>query len=41
LPLPPLDGSSVFSLVLPDRHRARLREVESNPAISMLGLFIA
>jgi Zn-dependent protease len=41
LPLPPLDGSAVFSLALPDRHRTRLREVESNPAISMLGLFIA
>jgi Zn-dependent protease len=41
LPLPPLDGSSVFSLALPDRHRTWLREVESNPAISMLGLFIA
>ena len=41
LPLPLLDGSAVFSLALPDRHRVWLREVESNPAISMLGLFVA
>lgn len=41
LPLPPLDGSAVFSLVLPERHRGWLREVEANRAISMVGLVVA
>jgi Zn-dependent protease len=41
LPLPPLDGSAVFTLVLPEQHRAWLREVESNRAISMVGLLVA
>jgi len=41
LPLPPLDGSAVFSIFLPEEHAQRWREVQSNGAISMVGLLVA
>ena len=41
LPLPPLDGSAIFSVMLPDRHRGWLHHAGSNPAISMIGLVVA
>ena len=41
LPLPPLDGSAIFSVMLPEKHRTWLRHAESNPAISMIGLVVA
>jgi Zn-dependent protease len=41
LPLPPLDGSAIFSVMLPEKHRTWLRHVESNPGISMIGLVVA
>ena len=41
LPLPPLDGSAIFGIMLPDQHRGWLRHVGSNPAISMIGLVVA
>ena len=41
LPLPPLDGFSVFGILLPEQHAQRLRQLESNGAMSMIGLFVA
>jgi Zn-dependent protease len=41
LPLPPLDGASVFGIFMPDRMRESLRDLTSNSMMSMLGLFIA
>lgn len=41
LPLPPLDGFSVVSILLPEEHAARWRALQSNPAMSMVGLLIA
>jgi Zn-dependent protease len=41
LPLPPLDGFSVVSIFLPEQHAATWRAIQSNPGMSMAGLFIA
>lgn len=41
LPLPPLDGFSIFGILLPDRYTAQLRQLESNVATSAIGLVIA
>src|SRR6185503_18693750 len=41
LPLPPLDGSAVLTLLLPDHHASRLRAFQSSGMMSMLGLMIA
>ena len=41
LPLPPLDGASVFGIFMPDRMRESLRDLTSNSMMSMFGLFIA
>ena len=41
LPLPPLDGSAVLTGLLPERHRARLRDLQSNGMMSMVGLLVA
>jgi Zn-dependent protease len=41
LPLPPLDGGSVFSIFLPEDLGRKVRELQSNGAFSILGLLIA
>ncbi len=41
LPVPPLDGASAIGGVLPERAALRLRAFISNPAFSILGIFIA
>jgi Zn-dependent protease len=41
LPLPPLDGAAVLNAILPDRHAATLRELQTNAMMSMVGLLIA
>ena len=41
LPVPPLDGASAITGVLPERVATLLRLVNANPAVSMLGLLIA
>ena len=41
LPVPPLDGASAITGVLPERLSAFVRAVNANPAVSMLGLLIA
>jgi Zn-dependent protease len=41
LPLPPLDGASVFSIFLPERLRASMNDFASNGMMSMVGLFVA
>ncbi len=41
LPLPPLDGSAVIKIFLPDRLAEGLRSLEGNGAFSMLGLLLA
>jgi Zn-dependent protease len=41
LPLPPLDGGSVFSIFLPEDLGRKLRDLQSNGAFSMLGLLVA
>ncbi|OHB65026.1 MAG: hypothetical protein A2Y77_14260 [Planctomycetes bacterium RBG_13_62_9] len=41
LPLPPLDGSEVLSLVLDERTSQRYREFMAQPAASMIGLIVA
>jgi Zn-dependent protease len=41
LPVPPLDGASAITGVLPDRAALTVRAVNSNPAVSMLGLLVA
>jgi Zn-dependent protease len=41
LPLPPLDGGSVFSIFLPEHAGRRLRELQQNGMFSMLGLLVA
>ena len=41
LPLPPLDGGSVFSIFLPENLGRRLRELQQNGAFSILGLLVA
>ena len=41
LPVPPLDGASAIGGVLPETAALRLRVFISNPAFSILGIFIA
>lgn len=41
LPLPPLDGSAVITVFLPDSAAAWLRSMQGNGAMSMLGLMVA
>ena len=41
LPVPPLDGASAITAVLPERFGSLVRAVSANPAVSILGLFIA
>lgn len=41
IPLPPLDGASVFPLLLSDSAGAKFRELVSQPGFGLLGLLIA
>jgi Zn-dependent protease len=41
IPLPPLDGSAVINVFLPETLAARLRDLERNGAFSMIGLLVA
>jgi Zn-dependent protease len=41
LPLPPLDGASVFSIFLPEGMRRSMNDFAANGMMSMLGLVIA
>jgi Zn-dependent protease len=41
LPLPPLDGGSVFSIFLPEDLGRRVRDFQRNGAFSMLGILVA
>jgi Zn-dependent protease len=41
LPLPPLDGSAVVSVLLPERQAEHFRELQSNSMMSMMGLLVA
>jgi Zn-dependent protease len=41
LPVPPLDGGSAISGVLPARLAPALRAVTGNPVLSMFGLLVA
>jgi Zn-dependent protease len=41
LPVPPLDGASAITGVLPDRAAELVRTVNANPAMSLLGLLVA
>jgi Zn-dependent protease len=41
LPLPPLDGSAIITIFLPDRLAEGLRALQSNGAFSLLGLLVA
>ena len=41
LPVPPLDGASAITGVLPERAAELVRAVNALPAVSMLGLLIA
>jgi Zn-dependent protease len=41
LPLPPLDGFSVVSILLPEAHASKWRALQANPGMSMVGLLIA
>jgi Zn-dependent protease len=41
LPLPPLDGSAVINIFLPESLAGRLRDLERNGAFSMVGLLVA
>jgi Zn-dependent protease len=41
LPLPPLDGSAIITVFLPDEYAERFRMLQSNPMMSMIGLMIA
>jgi Zn-dependent protease len=41
LPLPPLDGGSVFSIFLPEDLGRRLRELQRNGSLSLVGLIVA
>jgi Zn-dependent protease len=41
IPLPPLDGASAVSLLLPDSIAERYRSVVLNPQFSLLGLLVA
>ena len=41
LPLPPLDGSAIITIFLPDSVAQRFREFERNGAFSIIGLIVA
>ena len=41
LPIPPLDGASAIGGILPERAAVALRSFTTNPAFSILGIFIA
>ena len=41
LPLPPLDGGSVFSIFLPEDLGRRVREFQNNGSFSIIGLLVA
>jgi Zn-dependent protease len=41
LPFPPLDGSAVITIFLPDRLAETLRALQSNGAFSLIGLLVA
>ena len=41
LPVPPLDGASALTGVLPERAALLVRNVNANPAVSLLGLLVA
>jgi Zn-dependent protease len=41
LPVPPLDGASAITGILPERAALLVRAVNAHPAVSMLGLLIA
>jgi Zn-dependent protease len=41
LPLPPLDGGSVFSIFLPEHLGRRLRELQNNGMFSLIGVLVA
>ena len=41
LPLPPLDGSAIITIFLPDAVAERYREFERNGAFSIIGLIVA
>ncbi len=41
LPLPPLDGGAVLTAFLPDALASPARALQSNGALSMLGLMVA
>jgi Zn-dependent protease len=41
LPLPPLDGGSVFSIFLPENMGRRLRDLQRNGSFSLVGLLVA
>jgi Zn-dependent protease len=41
LPLPPLDGAAVVTLFLPEAQAAKLRELEQQAMMSMIGLLVA
>jgi Zn-dependent protease len=41
LPLPPLDGGSVFSIFLPEDLGRKLRDLQNNGMFSMIGLLVA
>lgn len=40
LPVPPLDGSSVITLLLPEKYALIVEDARSNPNYQMIGLFI-
>jgi Zn-dependent protease len=40
-PLPPLDGASAVTLLMPDQLAARFRAVTRSPIFSMVGLLVA
>ena len=41
LPLPPLDGSAVFTIFLPEEYALRLRNLYRNPSMSLVGMLVA
>lgn len=41
IPLPPLDGGSVFSIFLPEHLGRRVREFQRNGSLSIIGLVVA
>jgi len=41
LPLPPLDGGSVVTLLMPVRHALNFRDFMSQPTYSLIGLIVA